>query len=219
MTDNDIDIDEPADGEEAPSKAGDKANDRTGNKASRLGIVKRAIPLMAAAIMLMLAFIASPAKGQEADGEYRVGAGDKLSIIVFGHDDLSREVLVDGSGRVSLPLLGQLEVEGRTVAELQEDVTEALDRDFIVDPRVSIEVVTYRPFFILGQVNKPGRYPYIEGMTVRMAVALAGGFTRRAEEDTAVVIRGDDPEGERGTVQLDTSIGPGDTVEVERRLF
>lgn len=217
MTNNDID--EPEDGEEASPKAGDKASDRTGDKASRLGIVKRAIPLMAAAVMLMLAFIASPAKGQEADDEYRVGAGDKLSIIVFGHTDLSREVLVDGSGRVSLPLLGQIEVEGRTVAELQEDVTEALNRDFIVDPRVSIEVVTYRPFFILGQVNKPGRYPYIEGMTVRMAVALAGGFTRRAEEDTAVVIRGDDPEGERSTVELDTSIEPGDTVEVERRLF
>ncbi len=219
MTDNDIDIDEPEDGEEAPAKAGNETNGHTGGKASRLGIVKRAIPLMAAAVMLMLAFIASPAKGQEAGDEYRIGAGDKLSVIVFGHDDLSREVLVDGSGRMSLPLIGQIEVEGRTVAELQEDITATLDRDFIVDPRVSIEVVTYRPFFILGQVNKPGRYPYIEGMTVRMAVALAGGFTRRAEEDTALVIRSGDAEGEGDTVELDTSIGPGDTVEVERRLF
>lgn len=151
--------------------------------------------------------------------EYRIGAGDRLAMTVFGHDDLSGEFLVDGSGRVSLPLLGQVSANDKTIAEFQTEVTKALDRDFIVNPRVSVEVINYRPFFILGQVNNPGSYSYIEGMTARMAVALAGGFTRRARESTVVVVRASDPEQKRTDVGLETPVLPGDTIEVERRLF
>lgn len=151
--------------------------------------------------------------------EYRIGAGDRLAMTVFGHEDLSGEFLVDGSGRVSLPLLGQVNANDKTIAEFQTEVTTALDRDFIVNPRVSVEVINYRPFFILGQVNNPGSYSYIEGMTARMAVALAGGFTRRARESTVVVVRANDPAQKRTDVGLETSVLPGDTIEVERRLF
>ncbi len=151
--------------------------------------------------------------------EYRIGAGDTLDITVFGHDDLSSEVLVDGSGRISLPLLGQVDAGGKTIAELQALITEVLDRDFIVEPRVSIEVTNYRPFYILGQVNKPGSYSYVEGMTVRMAVALAGGFTRRARESSVVVIRAEHPERDSIDAELDDRLFPGDSIEVERRLF
>lgn len=151
--------------------------------------------------------------------EYRIGAGDRLAMIVFGHEDLSGEFLVDGSGRVSLPLLGQVSANNKTIAEFQTEVTKALDRDFIVNPRVSVEVVNYRPFFILGQVNNPGSYSYIEGMTARMAIALAGGFTRRARESTVVVVRANDPEQKRTDVGLETPVLPGDTIEVERRFF
>ncbi len=163
--------------------------------------------------------VAPPVTRTDTLQEYRIGAGDRLGMTVYGHDDLSGEFLVDGSGRVSLPLLGQVNANNKTITEFQNDVAVALDRDFIVNPRVSVEVVNYRPFFILGQVNNPGSYSYIEGMTARMAVALAGGFTRRARESTVVVVRGNDPEQKRIDVGLETSVLPGDTIEVERRFF
>ncbi|MFQ5958833.1 MAG: polysaccharide biosynthesis/export family protein [Alphaproteobacteria bacterium] len=175
--------------------------------------------LALAALVLAPGAGPSPATAQEQQEEYRIGAGDKLDITVFGHEDLSGELLVDGSGRISLPLLGQVDAGDKTIAELQAHITEALDRDFIVNPRVSIEVVNYRPFYILGQVNNPGSYSYVEGMTVRMAVALAGGFTRRARESSVVIIRAKDPEREPVEAALDVHLLPGDTVEVERRLF
>ena len=178
-------------------------------------------PRAAVFALTALAFAAatSPAAAEERQDEYRIGAADTLDITVFGHDDLSSEVLVDGSGRISLPLLGQVDAGGKTIAELQAQVTEVLDRDFIVEPRVSIEVTNYRPFYILGQVNKPGSYSYVEGMTVRMAVALAGGFTRRAREGSVVVIRAGDPVRDSIDAELDDRLFPGDTIEVERRLF
>ncbi len=151
--------------------------------------------------------------------DYRIGAGDRLSITVFGHDDLSGEFLVDGLGRVSYPLLGRLYASDKTITELQTDIRTALDRGYIVNPRVSIEVANYRPFFILGQVNSPGGYSYIEGMTVRTAVALAGGFTRRANKDNVVIVRANDPDRKLGDAGLDAEVLPGDTIDVRRRLF
>jgi polysaccharide export outer membrane protein len=179
----------------------------------------RAAAFALAALALAFAAAPSPAAAEERQDEYRIGAADTLDITVFGHDDLSSEVLVDGSGRISLPLLGQVDAGGKTIAELQAQITEVLDRDFIVEPRVSIEVTNYRPFYILGQVNKPGSYSYVEGMTVRMAVALAGGFTRRAREGSVVVIRAGDPVRDSIDAELDDRLFPGDTIEVERRLF
>ena len=173
---------------------------------------------LAAAIIAALWAVAAPASAQ-VQQEYRIGPGDRLDVTVFGHADLSGEVQVDGSGRISMPLLGQVEANDKTITELQVDITVALDRDFIINPRISIEVVNYRPFFILGQVNKPGSYPYIEGMSVRMAVALAGGYTRRAREDPVVIIRANDPEQTAQEVDADTLVLPGDTIKVERRLF
>ncbi len=151
--------------------------------------------------------------------DYRIGAGDRLGITVIGHDGLSGDFLVDELGRVSYPLLGQVDASDKTIAELQTDIRTALDRGYIVNPRVSIEVVNSLPFFILGQVNNPGGYPYIEGMTVRTAVAVAGGFTRRAKKDNVVIVRANDPERRLGDAELDAKVLPGDTVEVRRLLF
>ena len=94
-----------------------------------------------------------------------------------------------------------------------------LDRDYIINPRVTIEVVNYRPFYILGQVNRPGSYSYVEGMTVRMAIAIAGGFTRRADEDTVIIVRANDPAQTLVEAGLGERVLPGDSIEVERRLF
>ena len=171
-----------------------------------------------AALLLCVLLLPSPSYGQVQE-EYRIGPGDRLNITVFGNPDLSGEVLVDGSGRVSMPLIGQIPANGKTLSELQADITVALDRDFIINPRVTVEVVNFRPFYILGQVARPGSYPYIEGMTVRMAVAIAGGFTRRAREDPIIVIRANDPEQEKIEVGQDALVLPGDLFEVDRRLF
>lgn len=152
--------------------------------------------------------------------EYRLGSGDRLGILVFGHPDVSGEFQIDGLGRISMPLLGQVDAKDITVLELQESITRILDADFIVDPRVNIEVLNYRPFFIYGQVNKPGSYPYVSGMTVRQAVVLSGGFTKRALEEPVIIIRYDEQDlQQRYDAYLDAPVLPGDTIEVERRFF
>ncbi|HXV23427.1 MAG TPA: polysaccharide biosynthesis/export family protein [Alphaproteobacteria bacterium] len=162
---------------------------------------------------------AVPKAGGVTDAQYRLNQGDKLNIVVFGQPDVSGEFQIDGAGNITMPLLGQVAAANRTVAQLQHEITAALDRDYIVDPHVSIEVLNFRPFYILGQVNAPGSYPYTAGMDVRQAVALAGGFTRRARTSTVTVIR----ETVEGPVEIkadpDAPILPGDTIEVERRLF
>ncbi len=172
----------------------------------------------AAAFLIVLFLAPGGVLGEELQ-EYHIGPGDRLSLTVFGHGDLSGELLVDGSGRVSIPLVGQLPANSKTVSELQQEITTALDRDYIINPRVTLEVVNYRPFYILGQINRPGSYSYIEGMTVRMAIAIAGGFTRRAQEDIVIIIRANDPQQTPLEVALGELVLPGDSIEVERRLF
>lgn len=169
----------------------------------------------------LLALLLLPAAGTLGQGlpDYRLGPGDRLGINVFNNPDLSGEFQIDGQGRISMPLLGQVAAANLTVGELQNLLIQKFD-SFIVDPRVTVEVLNYRPFYIYGQVNKPGSYPYVSGITVRQAVAIAGGFTRRADEDSVLVIRYDET-GERVEVEspIDAPILPGDTIEVERRLF
>jgi polysaccharide export outer membrane protein len=173
------------------------------------------------ALLLVWVGVLDPATGARAQGleEYRLGPGDRVKIDVFGQEDLSGEFEVDSLGRISLPLLGPIEANNKTTAELQTLIVDGLDKDFIVDPRVSIQVVNYRPFFILGQVNKPGSYAYIAGMTVRQAIAVAGGFTRRAREEPVIVIHANDPEQTEHETGLGDLVLPGDTIEVRRRLF
>jgi len=157
--------------------------------------------------------------GTATDAQYRLSVGDKLHLLVFGQDDVSGEFQIDGAGNITMPLLGQVHAASRTVSELQADITTALDRDYIVNPKVSIEVLNYRPFYILGQVASPGSYPYVTGMDVRQAVAIAGGFTPRARTSSVTVIR----QSAQGAVKIeatpDVPVFPGDTIEVQRRLF
>jgi protein involved in polysaccharide export with SLBB domain len=194
-----------------------------------LGVLRTAAIVFLALFMLLAAGAAPmPAGAQEqnaaagsgaTDAQYRISAGDKLNIVVFGQEDVSGDFQVDGGGNITMPLLGQVAAAGRTVTQLQSEITTALDKDYIVNPRVSIEVLNYRPFYILGQVNSPGSYPYVSGMDVRQAIAIAGGFTRRARTSSVTVIR----QTAKGSVEIDAKpdapILPGDTIEVERRLF
>ena len=185
-----------------------------------VAVVRCCRRLFAAVLVVWLtAGAGASAQGIRDLEEYRLGSGDRLNIIVFGHPEVSGEFEVGGSGQVTLPLLGQVEAVGLTVTELTDRIAAALDQDYLVDPRVTIEVLNYRPFYILGEINSPGSYAYISGLSVRQAVAIAGGFTRRARESPVVVIRDTENGREIVEVNLDEPVLPGDTIEIKRRLF
>jgi len=150
---------------------------------------------------------------------YRLGPGDKLKITIFGHPQESGNFEIDGLGFIAYPLLGRVEAKDKTVAALTEYLQVELNRTFIVDPRVSIEVLNYRPFYIYGEVNRAGSYPFVSGLTVRRAVAIAGGFTRRAREAPVTLVREDRAGVMKYDAQLEVPVLPGDIIEVERRLF
>ena len=154
-----------------------------------------------------------------ADSVYKLDAGDKLRVIVFGEMDLGGEYEVDGSGYVRLPLIGQLRAGGLAVNEFENSMKAALEEGYLKNARVSVEVINYRPFYILGQVNKPGEYPYVNGMSVLNAVALAGGYTYRANQSD-VYIRGRGAEEERlAPANQMTRVQPGDIITVRERFF
>jgi protein involved in polysaccharide export with SLBB domain len=151
--------------------------------------------------------------------DYRLGPGDRLKVTVFGHPQESGEFEIDGSGNLAYPLLGRVPARGKTLPDLQEFIRVELDKRFIVDPRISIEVLNYRPFYIYGEVNRAGSYPFVSGLTIRRAVAIAGGFTRRARHEPVTLIREREKGVEKIPSTLDIPVLPGDIIEVPRRLF
>lgn len=187
--------------------------------------------LLAAALLLLLLPVAAcqrneippPPTLKQEDGQvyrYRLGAGDKLAVKVFGQDDLSGEFELGADGQLSMPLIGQVDAAGLTIAELRENLVQLLNENYLVDPQVTIEVANYRPFFILGQVRNPGSFPYQSGLNMRQAVALAGGYTNRALQEPMIVIRANEEDvPTRYSVTQDYPVLPGDTIEVQRRLF
>lgn len=172
--------------------------------------------------------LAVPAENGAADGDvvptrlaapaYTLDSGDRVRIVVFRHEDLSGEFVVDGSGAFAMPLIGEVDAAGLSTRQLEERIAERLRDGYLVDPQVSIEVLNFRPFFILGEVNQPGQYPYASGMSVINAVALAGGFTFRARENAISVQRGGSG-APQVVVTPDTPILPGDIVRVPERFF
>lgn len=163
---------------------------------------------------------ASKSETQEkTDPGYALGSGDKLRVIVFGEDDLGGEYVVDDNGFVRLPLIGQVSAGGRTVKQLEQDIAKQLGSRYLKNPRVSIEVVSHRPFYIIGEVNKPGEYPFVAGMSVLNAVAMAGGFTYRANESTVYIRHKGAPDEEKLPADNSTKLEPGDIVNVVERWF
>jgi polysaccharide export outer membrane protein len=150
---------------------------------------------------------------------YKLGPGDALRITVFRHEDLSGEFSLDGEGNFAMPLVGEIRGGGRTARQLENEVELALKSGgYLVEPQVSIEVLNYRPFYIIGEVNNPGSFEYVNGMTVINAVALAGGFTYRADQDDIVISRGGSS-GPEMQAAPDTTVLPGDIIEVQERFF
>lgn len=154
-----------------------------------------------------------------SNADYRLGPGDKIRVSVFGQTDLSGEYQVDGSGMVRLPLIGTLHATGYTAPGLEQGIAGALADGYLKDPRVNVEIATYRPFYIIGAVNRPGQYAYVDNMNALNAVALAGGFTDQAIQSTLYVRHeGDTVEQSVRTNQL-SRIQPGDVIRVKTSLF
>jgi polysaccharide export outer membrane protein len=151
--------------------------------------------------------------------EYRLGAGDQIRIIVFGSEDLSGEFEVGGQGDIAYPLIGQVQAGGKTLRQVEADIASRLQPDYLKDPRVNVEVLNYRPFFILGEVRNPGSYPYQSGMRVVNAVALAGGYTYRASEGEVLITRASDPQKKKLGADQNATVLPGDIIEVPERFF
>lgn len=159
----------------------------------------------------------APAAGM--DEGYQLGTGDKLRIIVFGEADLGGDYVVDGSGYVQMPLIGQVGAAGRTIHAFEAAVSAKLADGYLKDPRVSVEVTNYRPFYILGEVKSPGKYSYVTGMTVLNAVAMAGGFTDRANDSDVYIRHGGSSKEREVPVNGTIKISPGDIIRVKERFF
>jgi polysaccharide biosynthesis/export protein len=154
-----------------------------------------------------------------AENPYTLGSGDRLRIVVFGQQNLTNTYAVDAGGRIAMPLIGSVTARGLTPQQLTQSVTARLRRGFMRDPSVSVEVVAYRPFFILGEVNNPGQFPYVAHMTVETAVAIAGGYAPRGSKDDVVISR--TVKGVTSTFEAPVTFNlrPGDTVRVKERWF
>ena len=150
---------------------------------------------------------------------YVLGTGDRVRVTVFGEPDLSGEFEIDATGKVSLPLVGDIRIGGQQLRQAEQTVADRLAQGYLANPRVNIEVLNYRPFYIIGEVNQPGSYPYVNGMSVLTAVAVAGGYTYRAKQDRVIIMRANDPQRRRYRASPDTPVLPGDVVEVPERLF
>lgn len=162
----------------------------------------------------------SPALPPTDPNAYRLATGDVISVRVFGEDDLTRERLrISSTGMIALPTIGEIQAQGLLVGELADQVTRRLKGRILVNPRVTVNVEEYRPFFINGMVERPGGYPYLPGLTVRKAAALAGGFKERASMSKIFLIREGDPGGRAQKVDLSTPVGPGDQITVEESFF
>jgi len=149
---------------------------------------------------------------------YTLGPGDTISINVFQEPELSVESKISTNGTIDYPLIGELKIKGLTLPETENLLDKKLRGDYLIDPQISVSIISHRPFFVTGAVRSPGGYEYQPGMSVRQAVAVAGDFTDRASRSKIFIIR----EGSKGTsqkVKLSEQVGPGDTITVKESLF
>lgn len=153
------------------------------------------------------------------DASYHLDAGDKLRVVVYGQEGLTNSYAIDAGGSITMPLIGAVPARGRTTAGLAGEIAARLRNGYIREPSVAVEIESYRPFFILGEVAAPGQYPYVPNMTVESAVAIAGGFSPRAKRDVVTVTHAEAGGAMRAVVPLGTPVSPGDTVFVGERWF
>ena len=154
-----------------------------------------------------------------SDSEYMLAVGDRIQVTVLGHAELSGEFVLDGDGQFFMSLIEDVSASGLTPAELETRIVEMLKPDYLVNPRVNIQVLKYRPYFLMGEVASRGAFPYLSGMSYLKAVAIAGGFTYRAKQDYVYVIRADDENLEELKLPMNEKVQPGDIIRVAERMF
>ncbi len=174
-------------------------------------------------LLLLLILLAVPALAQEAEGvSYTLNTGDHVQITVFEEPDLSIDAVLDDTGAISFPLLGETRVRGLTPRELEAAITEGLRGRFLINPRVNVAIKEYRPFFVRGEVANPGGYPFKPGLTLEKAVSISGGFTSRASRSEFYIMSDDAEAGGSGKgrpAQLTSRIRPGDVINIEQSFF
>jgi protein involved in polysaccharide export with SLBB domain len=183
-----------------------------------LAVVPAASVTAAASAQETAAPVSAP-KVKAGPADYRLGPGDKVRVIVYGEQDLTGEYFVSGAGTVSLPLIGILSVSGHTLDQFKADVEDAYRKGYLKDPSVAVEVLSYRPFYILGEVNKPGEYPYTNALTVLNAVATAEGFTYRANTRVVFIKHAREKIEHKEKLTSDAPVEPGDTIRIAERFF
>lgn len=167
--------------------------------------------------LTFLSLVFSSVVKAEGFSDYRVGSGDLLGITVFGEEDLSVEVRLTDAGTISYPFLGELQVQNMTIGDLSRLITEQLKDGYLLDPSVSVSVLEYREFYIHGEVEKPGAYPYQPGLTLQKAAALAGGFTERASSSKLFITF--EGKGQPQKADLASEVNPGDIIMIEESFF
>jgi polysaccharide export outer membrane protein len=187
--------------------------------------MKTRLPLLSAlALALTLAgcsgYRPAPAAFHKAlDQPYRLGAGDKIRVTVFEQESLTNTYAVDQSGYIAFPLIGAVPARGSTVQQVEATLADRLRQGYLRDPDVSVEIDRYRPIFILGEVGSAGQYSYVPGLTVQKAIAVAGGFSPRANQETVDITRDVNGKVVTGSVSISDPLLPGDTIYVRERLF
>jgi len=157
--------------------------------------------------------------GLVSDSHYVLGTGDQISIQVFDEVDLTMDALVSDSGSINYSYVGSIEVAGRTPKQLEEQITEILKDGYLINPSVNVSVKQFRPFFINGEVNRPGGYPYQPGLTIDKAIALAGGLTDRASKRKMYRVHGDVQGASRKRVSMSSEVNPGDIITINEGFF
>jgi polysaccharide export outer membrane protein len=160
-----------------------------------------------------------PAMDPVSDAGYTLGPGDVVIITVHNHADLSGTFKLDGTGTVSMSLIGTIQAAGLTAGELERRIVDMLRPDYLVNPRVTVRVQNYRPYYIIGEVGRTGAFNYVQGMTYLTAIAIAGGYSYRAKKGVVFVIRGDDENREEIELEVHEKVQPGDIIRVAERLF
>jgi polysaccharide export outer membrane protein len=173
-------------------------------------------------VAFMLMFLSVGVFSQTNDSlisQYKLGADDEISVSVFNEPDLSlSKTRVAANGSISMPLIGQVQVKGLTINEVELKITQLYLGDYLKKPDISVSIVEYRQFYVNGEVAKPGGYSYREGMTIQRAISLAGGFTERAARNKIQLMRENDPNN-INSVDLNSPVKPGDVITVEESFF
>ena len=193
-----------------------------GPRADRTALMRLLLAVLAVLALAAIGGCSRPAYYALEPGlnaPYRLASGDRVRVIVFGQENLSNSFSVDSSGAIAMPLIGQVRAQGLTTSELAGAIEARLGQGYVREPRVSVEVEAFRPFFVMGEVNVAGQYPFINGMTVQNAIAVAGGFTPRAVQDSVDITRIVGGTLATFSEPLAFPVRPGDTITARERFF